>query len=240
MKSLKLYLYFFISINIFSQSGEIIYSAETIPIDYEKKINNDTISEGQKASLRAVFKTQPKVMYQLVFNKNESLFKKQEIMNNGYSGLNFAERKMGKGVFYTNQTSNQIIHQKEFAGQEFLIIIPPFLWKLTQEKKQIGNYICYKATTIKYVEGRNGKMERKVTAWYTNEIPSNYGPKEYRGLPGLILELQEDILLIKASKISIQSKMKIVIKKPKQGEKVTRKEYDAIVKEIYYNRRRRN
>ena len=58
--------------NLFSQSGEIIYEAEIIPIDYESKLKSDTISETQKASLRAIFKNQPKVLYQLVFNKNES------------------------------------------------------------------------------------------------------------------------------------------------------------------------
>jgi GLPGLI family protein len=83
-------------------------------------------------------------------------------------------------------------------------------------------------------------MERKVIAWYTTQIPYNFGPKDYNGLPGLILELQEDNLLIKASKITLQQKKKIVIKKPNQGEKITLKGYDAMVKEMYYNRLRRN
>lgn len=83
-------------------------------------------------------------------------------------------------------------------------------------------------------------MERKVVAWYTTQIPYNFGPKDYNGLPGLILELQEDNLLIKASKISLNSKKTKVIKKPTQGEKVMLKEYNAIVKEMYYSHRKRN
>ena len=83
-------------------------------------------------------------------------------------------------------------------------------------------------------------MERKVIAWYTPEIPYNFGPKDYNGLPGLILELQEDNLLISASKISIKLKEKKLIKTPTQGKKVTLREYDSIVKAIYYKRRNRN
>ena len=240
MKNFKLYIYFFLSINCFSQSGEIIYSAETIPIDYKKKLNNDSISETQKMYIRTVLKKQPVVWYQLVFNKNESFFEEQKPMEIERRRFNLAVSKMGKGVFYTNTSQNRILHQKEFHGQEFLIFITPYDWKLTQEKKQIGNYTCYKATTSKFVEGRNGKMERKVIAWYTNEVPFNFGPKDYNGLPGLILELQEDILLIKATKISLNQKKKMVIKKPSQGEKVTLKEYNTIVKEMYNSRFKRN
>ncbi|WP_405563614.1 GLPGLI family protein [Polaribacter sp. Asnod6-C07] len=240
MKSLKFYIYFFLSINCFSQSGEIIYSAEIMPIDYKKKLNNDTIPETQKTYLRNVLKKQLAVLYQLVFNKNESFFEKQKPMEIERRGFNLTVSKMGKGVFYTNKFQNRTLHQKEYVGQEFLISITPYEWKLTQEKKQIGNYTCYKATTSKFVEGRNGKMERKVVAWYTNEVPFNFGPKDYNGLPGLILELQEDILLIKATKISLNPKKKKLIKKPSQGEKVTLKEYNAIVKEMYNSRFKRN
>jgi GLPGLI family protein len=240
MKFIKLYLLFFVSFSIFSQSGEILYEAEMLPIDYEKKLDNDTIPEKHKANLRALYKTQLKVMYKLIFNKTESFFEKQKSMGVEKRTLNFAESKMGKGVYYTNKKEKKIINQKEYAGQEFLVAIPPFQWNLTQEKKQIGNYICYRATTIRYVEGRNGKMERKVIAWYTLEIPYNFGPKDYNGLPGLILELQEENLLIKAFKINIKPKTQKNIKKPNQGEKIILKEYDSIVKEIYYKRRRRN
>ncbi|AUC85668.1 hypothetical protein CW731_10380 [Polaribacter sp. ALD11] len=30
-----------------------------------------------------------------------------------------------------------------------------------------------------------------VTAWFSKSFPFNYGPEEYCGLPGLIIELQE-------------------------------------------------
>lgn len=147
-------------------------------------------------------------------------------------------QKLEKGVFYTNKPKKLIINQKFSLGENFLISVTPFDWKLTQETKKIGNYVCYKATTIKHVEGRNGKMQRVVTAWYTTQIPYNFGPKDYNGLPGLILELQEDNLLINATKITIQPTKKKIIEKPTEGEKVTQQEYDSLVKKLYYERRK--
>lgn len=238
MNFIKLASFLIISLNIFSQSGEIIYEAEIIPIDFESKLKSDTISETQKASLRAIFKNQPKVLYQLVFNKNESFFEKSQTMDDANRSLNFAESKVGKGVFYTNRPKKLIINQKFYSGEDFLISVPPFEWKLTQETKKIGNYVCYKATTIKHVESRNGKMQRAVTAWYTTQIPYNYGPKDYNGLPGLILELQEDNLLINATKITIQPTKKKIIEKPSIGQEVNQQEFDSIVKKLYNERRK--
>lgn len=240
MKFLKFCIYILITFSSFSQSGDVIYEAEIIPIDFKKKLENDTITKSQKETLKAIYRDQSKVKYRLVFNREESYFEKYKTINLEKDRLSFAERKMGRGIFYINKNLNEIINHKFYSGQDFLIFLPSFKWKLTQEKKKIGQYICYKATTSKFVEGRNGKMERNVIAWYTNELPYNFGPKDYNSLPGLILELQEDNLLIKASKITLKPKNKIVIKKPSQGEKVTLKKYDSIVKEMYYRRRRRN
>lgn len=57
-------------------------------------------------------------------------------------------------------------------------------WKIENEKKIIGKMTCVKATTRKY--GRNW------TAYFTEEIPFNYGPYKFNGLPGLIIELFDD------------------------------------------------
>lgn len=240
MKSIIIYVWIFTSFTIFCQNGKITYEANMLPFEYDKKINNDTISEIQKKYLKNIFNNQPKVLYSLIFNANKSFFEKLKVMHDYERTINIAARKIGKGVYYRNKLSNETINKKFFSGEDFLIVIPDFTWKLKQESKNIGEYTCFKATTTKYVEGRNGKMERKVIAWYTPEIPYNFGPKDYNGLPGLILELQEDNLLISASKISIKLKEKKLIKTPTQGKKVTLREYDSIVKAIYYKRRNRN
>lgn len=56
-------------------------------------------------------------------------------------------------------------------------------WQLTNETKTIGKYPLQKATTN--FGGRNW------TAWFCKDIPYNEGPYKFRGLPGLIFQIQD-------------------------------------------------
>jgi len=63
--------------------------------------------------------------------------------------------------------------------------IPVFKWTIdSKETKKIGNYVCKKATT--YFRGRN------YLAWYAVDIPTQFGPWKFNGLPGLILEVYDE------------------------------------------------
>jgi len=72
--------------------------------------------------------------------------------------------------------------------------------------------------------------EVEITAWYTMQIPVNQGPGEYWGLPGLILEVNEDKTTILCSKIVLNPAEKEEIKVPSKGKEVTRQEYSDTVK----------
>ena len=56
-------------------------------------------------------------------------------------------------------------------------------WSLSKESKMIGKYLCYKAI------GFYG--QRKFVAWYTPEVPIPEGPYTFKGLPGLIVALND-------------------------------------------------
>ncbi|WP_408032349.1 GLPGLI family protein [Tenacibaculum xiamenense] len=70
----------------------------------------------------------------------------------------------------------------------------------------------------------------EVIAWYTPQIPVSNGPGGYFGLPGLILEINEGRTTILCSEIVLNPKEKIVIDVPTKGDKVTREEYNSIMK----------
>ncbi|WP_297984897.1 GLPGLI family protein [uncultured Chryseobacterium sp.] len=57
-------------------------------------------------------------------------------------------------------------------------------WKLSDEKKVINGLTLQKATT------NWGK--RNWIAWFAKEIPFQEGPYKFHGLPGLIVELEDD------------------------------------------------
>ena len=67
-----------------------------------------------------------------------------------------------------------------------------------------------------------------ITAWYTPEIPISQGPGNYWGLPGLILEVNDERTAILCSKIVLNSDEKVILEAPSKGKKVNQKEFDKI------------
>ena len=88
------------------------------------------------------------------------------------------------------------------------------------------------STRSKRLETKTIDMPKTIdiVAWYTPQIPVSHGPAEFGGLPGLILELTTDETVLLCSKIVMNPEKKDEILMPSKGEKVTRKEYDEIVK----------
>lgn len=62
--------------------------------------------------------------------------------------------------------------------------IPKINWKLEQGVKTILDYPCQKATCSLF--GRN------YTVWYTMQVPIAKGPWKFSGLPGLILQVEDN------------------------------------------------
>jgi len=124
-----------------------------------------------------------------------------------------------KEYYYNDKTKTYLIKDCESLGECFIFPNDFLKWQLTQESKTINGYTCYKATRAK----------GKVIAWYTPLLPVNFGPKGEYGLPGLILELEIEKIIFKATKIELNPKKKIKIKAPK-GINVTSKEYEKMVK----------
>lgn len=99
-------------------------------------------------------------------------------------------------------------------------------WDISTESKKIGDYLCYKAVYIKKYMGRNGKMKTlPITAWFAPSLPYRYGPKQYYGLPGLILELHELYGVFLASEIKIGEEKHLSIEFPK-GKTITEEQYN--------------
>jgi len=238
ISKLILYTFFLLSINLFSQkkisSGEINYEVSMEVDENKLKIVSEELngSDYAKESAISILKNQRKTNFKLLFNTNESIFKEDEGLKINDKKINLVKILIGKGIFYTKKNSRKILNKKESFGEVFLIEVPHLKWVLTQESKKIGKYLCYKATTEKEGGNKKGKFINKITAWYTPKLPINFGPKDYFGLPGLILELKEGNLLFKVSKIRLNLKEKIALKEPVKGKKITLKEYNKIVKEI--------
>ena len=221
------------------------------------------MSEEMKRQIAERMKSMFERNYVLTFNREESIYKEEEQLETpGQGGRGFGRMMMGSfsgGPQYKNIKENQMLQEQEFFGKQFLINdeLQKLDWKLEGETKQIGQYLCMKATAVKKVEGidftsmrRRNNRERTetdststreqefempaeiiVTAWYTPQIPVSQGPGEYWGLPGLILEVNALRTTILCSKIVINPKNRSEIKKPEKGKEVTQEEYTKIITE---------
>ena len=240
---------------------------------YESKTSMDMsgwggnqMSEEQKKQIAERMKSMFEKTYVLTFNRSESIYKEQEKLDTPGAGGNRWGGMMGSftaGPQYKNVKDNVLLQDQEFFGKQFLIkdSLPKLEWKMENESKQIGQYMCFKATAVKKVDemdfasmrrrNRDNDTEKAkdttkttnvmdeievpkeiiVTAWYTPQIPVNQGPGEYWGLPGLILEVNADRTTILCSKIVINPGEKEEIKAPEKGKEVTKTEYNTIVKD---------
>lgn len=213
------------------------------------------ISEEQKKRIESRMKSLLEKTYILSFNRSESIYKEEEKLEAPSSSNSRGFRGPGAltpGPKYKNIKTNQVIVDQEFFGKQFLIKdnLPKLVWKMESETKKIGQYTCFKATTVKVVsqtdftsfrgprreeEDKDKKeepaepVEITVTAWYTPQIPVNQGPGDYWGLPGLILEVSADKTTILCSKIILNAKEDTEIKIPTKGKEVTQAEYTKLV-----------
>ncbi len=248
MKNLKITLSFvFLVMNFVSaqtiNQGKVTYKASLTmdKEDYEriKKITKNKTTDKVKNEVMSNLLNSKELFYVLSFNNEESLFSmKEEMENESERSFNTVEVLGGNGLYYTNSKTMEVLSKRNALGETFLVSENKIEWSLKNEKKTIGNYNCYKATANITYENSSGKSTKEITAWYTPDIPVSFGPKNYSGLPGLILELTRGMFSFKASEIDLSSGQEINIKKPKGGKEVKAEELNQIAKKM--NEKRKN
>ena len=200
-----------------------------------------------------MMKKQFQKTYLLTFNKGTSIYKEDkelEPLQPGWVDVVIVTSG-GSDVLYKNLKENRFTNQNESFSRLFLIQdeLQKHDWALSNEKKFIGAYECFKATKIIEVpimrarisvngdrdldaEDENNEPEMKqqeVVAWYAPKIPVSNGPANYHGLPGLILEVNDGTTTIICSKIVLNPEKEVTIEEPKKGDKMNQEKYDAIM-----------
>ncbi|MCF6183585.1 MAG: GLPGLI family protein [Bacteroidales bacterium] len=226
---LILFCSFFSKITAQISSGKISYKIEK-NLDNIKPTGENGYSDFQKV----FFSVGEGLKFELKFNNKESLF---TLFDELALDKNDFETEMtililrGKSVFYSNLSDNVLIEQQDIFGETVRIkkTIKDLNWKFSNEKKQIGNYTCYKATGIKLGKNKNFQVtETKMTAWYCPELPYQFGPFEAVGLPGLVLEFGLGDFIWKAEEISF-TELENKIQAPSSGILTTEKELEEMI-----------
>jgi GLPGLI family protein len=224
-----------------------------------------TMSEAQKKQIQERLKNRLEKTFVLTFNEEESLYKEEEKIDAISGATDSWGKNFSPGDLYKNIKTNELVQDQEFYGKQFVVkdSLLQIKWIMSAESKQIGNYMCFKATSSvptldlewynfswDQIRNNNSSEESQeeevgltdIIAWFTPQIPVSHGPGEFWGLPGLILEVTVGNTFMLSSKIIMNPPEKTKIEAPNKGKELAKMEYKEIItkkmKEMRDNRGR--
>ena len=226
---------------MFSQNfqGVAVYKSKR---SLDLRIDSTKVNDEMMKQMREQLAKHMEKDYTLKFNQKESVYTENEKLDTpgpAGGGMNIVISG-NSSILYKNTAEQLFLRQQDLMGKLFLIkdTLQKPEWKLESETKMIGKYTSYKATWTRQIterEFRSGEekvnevtKDRVTTVWYTPEIPINSGPGEYWGLPGLILEVQEEGFSLLCSEIILNPSEKFEIEAPKKGKVVSQEEFNKI------------
>ncbi|WP_397444703.1 GLPGLI family protein [Polaribacter sp. R77954] len=228
IKHILLYFYFTTSILLSQQnfSGIVDYKSFTNSKKIEKLLSEKKQKTKNKKLLSLIkqsFEFKKPINSKLQFSNNKGVFiVEDKMIRDDDLGQQMAVSRAGgsKEYYYNDNEKIYLIKECEALGECFVFDNKFLKWNLTQETKEMNGYKVFKAT----------RSNGKVIAWYTPSIPISFGPKGEYGLPGLILELEIGKIIFRATKIILNPKEKVVVERPKGGNRVSYEEYSSIMK----------
>lgn len=228
---MKYILILFFPIMLFSQSiAKVNYSVFPTNGSFER--SEDVAKSTVSSSFVGVDDALKKMDYELLVNETKSYFHLIPGLDLNNKISRVSKAVAGPGEYHKDNKKRMVIKVIYFSGETFNVLLRVnHNWKLINETKVINGFICYKALTEKKL-----KTDRliNVIAWYCPSIPIANGPKEYGDLPGLIMELQDNVITYLVSKIQIDKNLNIKIKDIK-GDIISEDEYKVIVDKTLQN-----
>ncbi len=183
----------FLSLTSFSQinKGKIVYNINVNPDKTVLKSDKMGTTYSDMSRKAATFS------YVLYFKESKTSFQKvnkltvkeseQEIMISELASIMFTTQ----GNYYFDFKNNYTL--SEIDGILIKDTVKPINWMINSESKMISGIMCFQALAqIEYI-GRDHKIKfKKIVAWFAPSLPYSFWPKNFYGLPGLILELTEN------------------------------------------------
>ena len=135
--------------------GMAVYESKTSTSDFKARMegNKDITPEMQKMIEERMKKMFEKTFI-LNFDKSASIYKEEEKLETPGQqggGMRMMTSFMGGGgTYYKNVKDKSYTVDKEFMGKEFLVkdSLKTYNWRMEGETREIGGYMCYKATTV--------------------------------------------------------------------------------------------
>ena len=124
------------------------------------------LSEQQKKQMQERMKSFLEKQYTLTFTQTESTYKEDEKLEapgTGGSKWGSMMSSFTPGTQYKNFKDKVMLQDQEFFGKQFLIkeTLPELEWEMGSESRQIGQYMCFKATAVKKVDENDWSNMRR-------------------------------------------------------------------------------
>ena len=179
----------------YAQSGEIVYKNEPTPPEGLEEMKKTDPQKYKRYSfmINKMNERTKRLRYTLKFNTEHSKFSTNPSMAKEDNAM--SRMSMPQSEYYYGLASNERFQKNNITGKEFLVKKDPIEWSITKATKVIKAYNCRKAeaSQVFYTIDRKTEdlktKEQPITAWFTTELPFSFGPENYGGLPGLVLEL---------------------------------------------------
>ncbi len=258
MKKIQLLLCMMIA--LISISTSIAAQMKEGKISYERKINmHRNLPDPQMKSMVPEFRTDK---FELIFNESVSLFRSvvddeapDPFANAGGGGGMRMNFRMPTANTYTDLAKQTQYEERAFFEKEFLIIdsLKQYKWKLSEETKTIAKQLCKKATTMitapqmrmRVSIGGGGNntdtaantprapKETELVVWYAENIPVSFGPDNYSGLPGVIMEIDQDNGATVTTAVEVSAKYpKKELVAPTKGDKMNRAQFQENMQKL--------
>jgi GLPGLI family protein len=204
-------------------------------VTFEEKAKFEIKLSGEAAMLMKDMPTEMKSTKTLKFTAEASTYTGSPTTNEEITRIHEAEgitivarASEPENIVHTDIKKKRITEMREFMTRKFLIESPftNYDWKITGNQKEIAGFACMEAV-------RSDTAGIKTTVWFTPQIELPLGPALHNNLPGMILEVNENNgqRVITATEVSLSETGAVSIAKPSDGKKVSREEFDAIVRE---------
>jgi GLPGLI family protein len=156
---------------------------------------------------------------------------------------------------FTDVAKQMQYEERAFFEKEFLIVdsLKQYKWKLSEETKTIAKQLCKKATTMisapqirmRVSMGGGGNntdttantprapKETELVVWYAENIPVSFGPDNYSGLPGVIMEIDQDNGATVTTAVEVSAKYpKKELIAPTKGDKMNRAQFQENMQKL--------
>ena len=237
-------------------------------ISYERKINmhrnlpdpqmKSMVPEFRTDKFELIFNENVSLFRSVVDEEAPDPFANAGGGGGGGMRMNF---RMPTANTYTDMAKQMQYEERAFFEKEFLIIdsLKQYKWKLSEETKTIAKQLCKKATTMitspqmrmRVSIGGAGNntdttantprapKETELVVWYAENIPVSFGPDNYSGLPGVIMEIDQDNGATVTTAVEVSAKYpKKELVAPTKGDKMNRAQFQESMQKLMQDMQR--